>query len=1126
MRTQYADYALWQREVLGDPADPASELARHLEYWRDALVDAPEESTITPDRARPAEPTHHGRDIRFTVDPGIAAGLREVANHHGVTMFMIVQVAAALAVSAFGGGDDVVIGSPVGGRTEDGLEDLVGYFVNTLPLRHRLRPADTIVDVLERTRLTVLDGFAHQAAPFELIANAAGVERSASRNPVFQVMLTHRNFTGQPDSLTFPQITVRRQAAPVGAVKTDLDLYVTETPGALAGSLSYATELFDPATAERFLTALQQTLTAIATNVDTPIAGLNLLPTDASSRVAVGVVQEFPDVSVDALIRDQAGVSPAAVAVVDDGDGSELSYAEFDARVNAFAQVLIERGVTVGDRVAVALPRSANLVVALVGVLRAGAAYAPVDPEYPDERIRAIVEDSGAVLVVTDLSTAVDHRDALAHNGVQVVVLDDDMVRDRVEHGRSEPPSLPRPLSAEDAAYVIFTSGTTGRPKGVVLSHRAVVNRLVWGRKALGFTPADRVLLKTAFTFDVSVPELFLPLITGAAIVVAADGRHGDPAYIGRVVRERQVTSVHFVPSMLQAFLDSGPEPESLSSLRHVSFSGESLSARAAVDASRLFQNAGLFNLYGPTEAAVEITGYELPALNVEQARPQQKSTDGHVASRSRIFGRNILDDATTEIAGLDPGAGSTPIGRPVANSFVRVLDGWLRPVPAGVTGELYLGGVQLAEGYAGRPALTAARFVADPVTESGAKLYRTGDLARWNEHGQLEYLGRSDDQVKIRGFRIEPGEIGAVLERHEAVSGAVVAALDRPAGGQFLAAYLTTIATPVNDSALEDALREHATALLPEYMVPATFTFLDAFPVTSSGKLDRKSLPVPDLATSTAGRPPESETELALAEVFRDVLHLDEHTPLSVDDDFFRLGGHSLLATRVVARVNTARAVSVSLREVFDHPTIAGLARVVDEGSTAQARGPVLRVGDIERPALLPLSYGQQALWVTDQIAGRTIYRTAMAVLSTTPVEIGALQAAVCNLVTRHEILRTTFMLDADTAELRQIIHRPPAPGTALVSVKQVTSAETNARMAELLAAPIDLSSDFGLRFCLLRREEDDLLIASGHHIVTDQQSFVPFLRDLNALYRDELAGVAPQLDALPVQFADFALW
>ncbi|GAB3949648.1 non-ribosomal peptide synthetase DhbF [Kribbella albertanoniae] len=855
---QYADYAIWQRDVLGAASDARSPLFDHLAYWRDVLADAPEESTITPDRPRPVAPTHRGADLRFSIDPEVVTGLRQVADAQGVSMFMTLQAATALTVSALGAGTDVVIGSPVGGRTEDGLEELVGYFVNTLPIRHRFHAGDSIADVLQNTRRSVLGGFEHQAAPFEEIIRALGTGRSVGRNPLFQTMLTHRVVgSRRANSLRLDGVETTSTPVSVGAVKTDLDLDIFDSHTELSGRLAYATDLFDDTTAERFVAVLKSALAAIAADPNARVGDLGLLPTpemrqlDAWSR---GEPIEVPETTLDELVRRQAAASPDAVAVVAD-DGTELKYSQFDARVNALAHLLVEKGVQVGDRVAVALPRSADLVVALTGVIRAGAAYVPIDPDYPAERVKHILADA-----------------------TPRVVIDDEFVRQHFEAGPVDPPQPSRPLLPTDAAYVIFTSGTTGRPKGVQINHQAIVNRLWWMRDDYQIGTSDRVLLKTPFTFDVSVWEFFLPLITGAVVVVAKDGGHKDPQYLLGAIDRHAVTVTHFVPSMLQAFLTSNPDKSSVASVRRVFCSGEALPVSPAASAVALFENAEVHNLYGPTEAAVDVTAH--PVLGVD--------------------------------------AVSVPIGGPVANTTTCVLDAWLRPVPVGVAGELYLGGVQLADGYVARAGLTAGRFVA---ADDGARLYRTGDVVQWNARGQLEYLGRGDDQVKIRGNRIELGEISAVLEQHPAVTGAAVVALDNPAGGKYLAAYVIT-------DAEDAALREHLAQSLPDYMIPTTFTQLDRFPVTVNGKLDRRALPQPNLAASaTDGRPPETDTELTLATVFREVLHLD--TELSVDDDFFRLGGDSISAARIVAFARE-RDLIFKLSDVFAQRTIGALAALL----------------------------------------------------------------------------------------------------------------------------------------------------------------------------------------------------
>ncbi|WP_165956657.1 non-ribosomal peptide synthetase [Kribbella antibiotica] len=873
---QYADYAIWQRDVLGTASDTRSPLFEHLAYWRDVLADAPEESTITLDRPRPAAPTHRGADLRFSIHPQVVTGLRQVADAHGVSMFMTLQAATALTVSALGAGTDVLIGSPVGGRTEDGLEELVGYFVNTLPIRHRFHAGDSIAEVLQYTRRSVLGGFEHQAAPFEEIIRALGTERSVGRNPLFQTMLTHRVVgSRRANSLRLDGVETTSTPVSVGAVKTDLDLDIFDSHTELSGRLAYATDLFDDTTAERFVTVLKSALAAIAADPNARIGDLGLLPApemrqlDAWSR---GEPVEVPEATLDELVRRQAAASPDAVAVIAD-DGTELTYSQFDARVNALAHRLVEKGVQVGDRVAVALPRSTDLVVALTGVLRAGAAYVPIDPDYPAERVKHILADA-----------------------TPRVVIDDEFVQQHFDAGVVDPPQLSRPLLPTDAAYVIFTSGTTGRPKGVQINHQAIVNRLCWMRDDYQVGTADRVLLKTPFTFDVSVWEFFLPLITGAVVVVAKDGGHKDPQYLLEAIDRHAVTVTHFVPSMLQAFLASSPDKSSVASVRRVFCSGEALPVSPAADAVALFENAEVHNLYGPTEAAVDVTAHP--------------------------------------VVGVD--AVSVPIGGPVANTMTRVLDAWLRPVPVGVAGELYLGGVQLADGYVARAGLTASRFVA---ADDGARLYRTGDVVQWNTQGQLEYLGRGDDQVKIRGNRIELGEISAVLEQHPAVSGTAVVALDNPAGGKYLAAYVIT-------DAEDAALREHLAQSLPDYMVPATFVRLDRFPVTANGKLDRRALPQPDLGAGAAdGRAPETETEIALAGIFRDVLHLD--IDLGVDSDFFRVGGDSISAARLVASARE-HGLTFSLPDVFVQRTIGALSALVEP--PVPAAGPVL----IPTPAAL----------------------------------------------------------------------------------------------------------------------------------------------------------------------------
>ncbi|MFH8467049.1 amino acid adenylation domain-containing protein [Streptomyces sp. NPDC017991] len=1060
LRTQYADYAIWQREVLGEASDSRSLLSKHLAYWRDVLADAPEESTITRDRTRPVAPTHRGADLRFTIDPQVVTGLRQVADEQGVSMFMALQSATALTVSALGAGADVVIGSPVGGRTEDGLEDLVGYFVNTLPIRHRFHAGDSITDVLQNTRRTVLGGFEHQAAPFEEITRALGTERSVGRNPLFQIMLTHRVADSRrAHGLHIGNVTTTPSPAAVGAVKTDLDLDIFDSLNDLKGKLSYATDLFDGATAERFVAVFKSVLEKIAAGPEARVGDMDLLPAPESRQLdawSCGETLDVPGATLDELVRRQVAASPDMVAVIAD-DNTELTYGGLDARVNALAHLLVEEGVRVGDRVAVALPRSADLVVALAGVIRAGAAYVPIDPDYPAERVKHILADAEPRAVITDRHTAGVHRHVLTDHPVRILFIDDELVRRQFDAGVIDPPRVSRPLLPADAAYVIFTSGTTGRPKGVQITHRAIVNRLWWMRDLYRIGAPDRVLLKTPFTFDVSVWEFFLPLVTGAVVIVAQEGGHKDPQYLLEVIDRRAVTISHFVPSMLQAFLTSNPDRTSVDSVRQVFCSGEALPVSPAAGAVALFENADLHNLYGPTEAAVDVTAH--PVVQAE------------------------LVDAV-----------GVPIGVPVANTTTRVLDTWLRPVPVGVAGELYLGGVQLADGYVTRPGLTADRFVADPFSDNGARLYRTGDVVRWNSQGQLEYLGRSDDQVKIRGYRIEPGEISAVLEQHPGVSGAAIATLDHPAGGKYLAAYVTTTsATTAEDAVLFDALRAHLAQSLPDYMVPATFLRLDRFPVTANGKLDRRALPQPSLAAGTAdGRSPENDTEIALAGIFRDVLHLGDDVELGVDNDFFRLGGDSISAARLVACARE-HDLTFKLSEVFVRRTVGALAALL----APSTHGTISA-----EPLLVPTSAALERLREVDAAPDEYVFTELINLPARSTSE--SVVSSFRSLVANTDALRLS--VDATGRRLWFTYLLPPE--TVQPQTVELT-ADTNVDVDAIRSAAVDLidiSTGRPAALAFTHNPEQTVAVLAVHAATVDRAS----LHRLAEALRQAVSGVA----------------
>ncbi|MEU3476299.1 amino acid adenylation domain-containing protein [Rhodococcus sp. NPDC006774] len=1070
----YAQYATWQRATLGDPMEPSSTLAGHLRYWRDALADAPEESTLATDHPRPAQPTHRGGDLSFVLDTDTVDGLRRTSTDLGVSMFMISQAATAATVSLLGSASDVVIGSPVGGRTEDGLEDVVGYFVNTLPLRHRLYPRETFAELLTRVRQTVLDGFAHQSAPFEGIVRELGITRSTDRTPLFQILLTHIAIDTESDEdhLDLPGV----QVVPAGTVssstvKTDLELDIEDGPNGITGSIAYAADLFTVATIERFVDVLTAVMGAIAHTPHSRIVDATLIPEADRARTALwknGIQQSIDGATLDSLVRNRIQATPDAVAVVDDtgtGTGTALTYRQFDIRIDAMTAVLVGMGVTRGDRVAVMLPRSIDLVVTLHAVVRLGAAYVPIDPAYPSERIGHILDDATPCVTVSNSSAPAAHPDIFVDS---VVVIDDPTVRALLDSEDAHTVDSTSP-SASDTAYVIFTSGTTGRPKGVMVSHQAIVNRLRWMQDDYGITERDRVLLKTPAVFDVSVWEFFLPFVSGATLVVARDEGHRDADYLTEVIERHRVTVAHFVPAMLAAFLAAEPVPSRVASLRRVFFSGEALPASAAIAAGELFGRAELHNLYGPTEAAVDVTSHPVSAAELE--------------------GRTVV-----------------PIGRPVTNTSVRVLDSWLRDSPVGVVGELYLGGVQLAAGYIRRSALTAQRFVADP-RDPGLRLYRTGDLVRWNASGALEYLGRSDDQVKIRGFRIELDDIRTVVEAHPAVSAAVVIAADRPGGGAFLVAYHT------GGSVDRGELTAHVAAALPDYMVPTTFVRLDALPTTANGKLDRRALPSPEMPSTGGGRAPSSDTEHALAQIFRDVLSLGRDVALSVDDDFFGLGGDSISSIQVVSAARRA-GLTVTAAEVFAARTVAALARTVDHRTRSTAAGP----RQVRRSRVMPIAAAHL------EEPGFEEFTQSYVFVTPGEITVDAVRRVMTHVAAHHRVLHAGIERDDTGAWFMTIPDTSSSADNQVVSENFTGGWESAGWTSRVDSLVTELSHELDPHTSVMWRavavtdpgESTGRLVVVAHHLVVDGVSWRILEDDLAQAWAldsgsttDELLGV-----------------
>ncbi|MEH1166780.1 amino acid adenylation domain-containing protein [Micromonospora sp. CPCC 205539] len=881
---QYGDFAVWEARELAGPG-----ALRHVDWWKERLAG------ITPlelplDLPRPATQTYRGDFVEFTLDAAATEGLAALTRAYGGTMFMTLLAAYQVFLARHAGQDDFAVGASVAGRSAPELENVVGMFINMLPLRAELAGDPTFTELLERTRRAVLDGLEHGEVPFARVVHELGLPRDVSRSPVFQAMFVLQNYEmGRFEGVAEDAgVGFEWHPMELRATRFDFELHAVETGNGLWGKLVFNTDLFTRATVERMAARLTTLLRAVVATPDLPVSALDLLA-PAERELLAGwndTDGDFPQQqTLHAPIEERAARTPDAVALR--FAGRSVTYAELNAAANRIAHRLRAAGVGPETLVGVCAERSVELVSGLLGVLKAGGAYLPLDPEYPADRLAFMVTDAAAPVVLVQ-----EHlRDVLPTTDATVLALDDESVW--ADQPTSDPTTTAGP---EHLAYVIYTSGSTGRPKGVPNTHRGIVNRLDWMQRTYQLGADDAVLQKTPASFDVSVWEFFWPLREGARLVLAEPGGHKDAGYLRDLLVTERVTTAHFVPSMLTVFL-AEDGVEAATALRRVICSGEELPLAAARDFTARLPGCGLHNLYGPTEAAIDVSSWACdPVLLAEVA--------------------------------------SVPIGAPISNLRLHVLDARGNPCPVGVAGELHIGGVGLARGYHRRAALTAERFVPDPFSgEAGARLYRTGDLARWQvapggrPGGVLEFLGRIDHQVKLRGLRIELGEIESALRAQPGVTEAVVLVREDTPGDKRLTGYLVGAA---EHDAVKVALKE----TLPEYMVPAAFVTLDALPLTPNGKLDRKALPAPVVtrAASVALVEPRDDTERLLADIWSDVLGV---ATLGIDDDFFDLGGHSMLATQVVARIRKAEhgGRPVGVMDLFQQRTIRDLATFMSGG-------------------------------------------------------------------------------------------------------------------------------------------------------------------------------------------------
>ncbi|HEX7734015.1 MAG TPA: amino acid adenylation domain-containing protein, partial [Ktedonobacteraceae bacterium] len=1070
---QYADYALWQRESLR-----GERLTHQLSYWQTRLAGAPDVLPLPTDHPRPARQTFRGAQHAFSLPTSLRDRLAALSRQEGATLFMTLLAAWQTLLWRYSGQDDLLVGTPVANRTHEPLEGLIGCFLNTLVLRTDLSGDPSFRALLGRVREMALEAYAHQEVPFEQVVEAVQPARDLSHSPLFQVMFVLQK--SPEEILEFPGLTPRPLAWEPATAKFEVTLSLQEREHGLEGVVEYNRDLFEPARMTRMAEHFRTLLEGIVSRPEQPISRLPLLTAPEREHLlhtwnATGA-DDARGRCLHELFEEQVVRSPEAIAVV--FNEHLLTYQELDRRANQLAHYLQKAGVGPEVPVCICLERSFELLIGLLGTLKAGGAYVPLDPSYPLERLAFMLVDARAPVLLTQS----EMHTRLSEQTTRSIFLDTDW--EIIAQENEEKPVSS--VQGKNLAYVIYTSGSTGTPKGVMVSHHSICNHMLWIRSHLPFTANDRMIQKASVSFDGHTWEFYAPLQVGAQVIMAQPGEHQDSRYLVETIVSQSITILKVVPSFLQILLNE-PGWENCRTLRYIYCGGEELPETLQ---RRFFThlNAHLYNLYGPTEASV----------------------------------CTLFWHCKPESAG-----GKIPIGRPIANTQIYVLDQQMQPVPVGIIGELYIGGDPLARGYLKRADLTAERFLPDPFSpKQGMRLYQTGDLVRYRADGSIEYVGRRDNQIKIRGFRIEPGEIEALLSQHPAIQ-EVVVTQEKVAEDKRLVAYIVSHREqPLTTSKLRRYLQEK----LPDYMLPTAFVHLKDLPFSPNGKLDRRALPLLntiELKREEAFMAPRSPMEEVLAILWARVLGIAR---VSIHDNFFELGGHSLLATQVIARLRDVLRLEIPLRLLFEAPTIAGLARRIEHLSSNELELSAPSLVPLPREGDLPLSFSQQRLWFLDQFEpGSPLYNIPAAMRLRGALDATALEQSLNEIVRRHEALRTAFPIVLGKA----VQHISPTLNIQ-ISVTDMTTLSKDQcetlvqRLARAEAASsFDLTRGPLLRAHLLRLErEEHVFLLSMHHIISDGWSLSVLLYEFFALYDAIVKGKPSPLPLLPLQYADYTLW
>ena len=1090
---QYADFAVWQRHWLTGEI-----LETQLNYWKQQLKSAPALLELPTDRPRPAIQTNRGAHQYVALPVELSEALANLSRRTGVTLFMTLYAAFGTLLYRYTGSSDIVVGTPVANRNRQEIEGLIGFFVNTLVLRTDLSGNPSFDQLLRRVREVTLGAYAHQDLPFEELVEALKPTRSLSHTPLFQVMFALQN--APMPSMELPDLTVSSFSVETPTAKFDLTLSMENTTSGLIGEWEYNSDLFDAATIARMARHFQTLLEGIVANPKQLVSELPLLTEAERQQLLVewnNTTKEYPqDKCIHQLFEAQVERSPSSVAVVFEGE--QLTYLQLNAKANQLAHHLQSLGVEPDVPVGICVERSIEMVVGILGILKAGGAYVPLDRSYPQERIAFMLENAQVRVLLTQRQLI----ESLPLHQASLICLDTDW--EVIARQSEENPAIG--VTPDNLAYVIYTSGSTGKPKGVTMSHHSLSNLIQWQVENSTASIGTKTLQFSPISFDVSFQEIFSTWCAGGTLVLILEEIRRDPVQLLRFLASEEIARMFLPFVALQQLAEVADGHEAVpTSLREVITAGEQLKiTRQIANWFSKLKNCTLYNQYGPSESHV-VTAF-------------------------------TLTDSPSYWPALPP------IGRPIANTQIHILDAQLQPVPIGVPGELYIGGIALAVCYLNRPDLTDQRFISNPFTNKPReRLYKTGDKARYLPSGNIEFLGRIDYQVKIRGFRIELGEVEAMLAQHPQVQEAVVICREDIPGNKYLAAYLVAKVEALSSASPPtiSELRSFLKAKLPDYMVPGAFVFLEAMPLTPNGKVDRRALPAPDSSRRELEDKfvaPSTPTEEIVAAIWAEVLGLQQ---VGINDNFFELGGHSLLATQIISRIREAFFIELPLRHLFEAPTIASLSHSIETAQLAGSQKP--SSGSVALDTLpsfvpaardihIPLSFAQQAIWYFQQLyPDSCTYNISITLRFTGALSPKVLEKSINEIIRRHEILRTTFPIKEKQPV--QVIAQSLTLPLKIVDLQDLPLEEREASAIRLSAQEdqhhFDLACGPLIKTTLLRlAPQEHWLLITMHHIITDGWSYGILLQELGTLYNAFSNGLPSPLPEVPFQYADFTVW